>query len=140
MYRIVCRTNANVDSDDICERCRSIPWHEVPTREHKISTTPRKSGCRVCRWFAKFGCNYINVADRAESLYPYRTTKRLVVWQEKLVRDPWDIVVCDHTTQTALQSLTPPFISFSWVKTSLIGAWSTTQAVLCPDRIMISQS
>jgi hypothetical protein len=71
----------------------------------------------LCRWFSKFGGSHIFPAGPEGSIYePGPKIKRLSVWHYKGLRNPWDIVVCDRTTQTALQSLTPPFMSFSRVK------------------------
>ena len=103
----------NVDFDDICERCRSIPWHQG-FRCAKISTTHRESGCRLCRWFAKFGCTKLLSLDRDESLYPHPVFERFRT--RDYPNNVWDIVVSDRSTQIVLQSLTPPVVSLSQVK------------------------
>lgn len=79
-----------------------------------ISVTPRGPGCRVCHWFAEFGCAHISQYDNNKYLYPYPETL-LCAWDKNFLNG-WKIVVCDRTTQTALQSLTPPFVSFSRLK------------------------
>jgi hypothetical protein len=116
---LACKTNGDVNFDDVCKRCRSFPWHGVFRPENPVSTTLRESGCRVCRWFAKFGCTHILREDRDGGLYLSPVSKRLQVRQNENVRGPrilWNIVVSDRATQTMIQSLTPPFISFSRVK------------------------
>lgn len=133
--RSVRETRAQVDSDEICERCNKTPWVDgppsLPFNTFPVDVERRgghESQCRVCRLLASCDARYA-IWDKADEsvlqLAPQNSIKRIIrLSQHADNNEPtgWSLLVSNLTPEIVEGSLEPlmlPLIPFSRIKACL---------------------